>query len=102
MAMDATIPHWPMPAVHDLTRDGRLSTYAESVLKLSKVYFRGKCARMGHSLKLLSPTKLPGWVIFLQLARRAAFPARCSVLYLFSGRYTCYSGPNRLTRAAQP
>jgi hypothetical protein len=55
------IPHWPLPAVCDLTRDGRLSTYEESVLKLSKVSFRGKCARMGHPLK------------------------RCSVLYLFSG-----------------
>jgi hypothetical protein len=49
---------WPMPAVIDLTRDGRLSTYDESVLKLSKVSFRGKCARMGHSLKLTSAIKL--------------------------------------------
>jgi hypothetical protein len=30
----------------------------ESVLKLTKVSFRGKCARTGHPLKLLSPTKL--------------------------------------------
>jgi hypothetical protein len=30
--------HTPLaPAVHDLTRDGRLSIYGESVLKLSKV-----------------------------------------------------------------
>jgi hypothetical protein len=36
-------PHWPLTAVRDLTRDGRLSTYYESVLKLSKVSFRGKC-----------------------------------------------------------
>jgi hypothetical protein len=54
----ATIPHWPLPAVRALTRDGRLSTYDENVLKLSKVSFWGKCARMGHPLKLLSPTKL--------------------------------------------
>ncbi len=38
-------PTWPLPAVHDLTRDGRLSTYDVSVLKLSNVSFRGKCAR---------------------------------------------------------
>jgi hypothetical protein len=31
------IPHWPLPAVRDLTLGGRLSTYDESVLKLSKV-----------------------------------------------------------------
>ncbi len=29
-----------LPAVCDLTRDGRLSTYDESVLKLSRVSFR--------------------------------------------------------------
>jgi hypothetical protein len=52
------IPHWALPAVRDLTRDGRLSTYDESVLKLSKVSFREKCARSGHLLKLQSPTKL--------------------------------------------
>ncbi len=50
--------HWPLPAVRDLTRDGRLSTYDVSVLKLSNVSFREKCARMGHHLKLPSPTKL--------------------------------------------
>jgi hypothetical protein len=41
MAMDASIPHSTVPchaAVRDLTRDGRLSTYDESVLKLSKVH----------------------------------------------------------------
>jgi hypothetical protein len=56
----AHIPHWPLPAVLDidLTRDGRWSTYDESVLKLSNVSFQGKCARMGNTLKLPSPTKL--------------------------------------------
>jgi hypothetical protein len=33
-------------------------TYDESVLKVSKVSFRRKCAHTGHPLKLLSPTKL--------------------------------------------
>ncbi len=40
-----------MPAVRDLTRDGRWSTYDVSVLKLSYVSFRGKCARMGNTLQ---------------------------------------------------
>ncbi len=53
-----SIPHWPLPAVRVLTRDGRLSTYDDSVLKLSKVSFRGKYVRMGHTLKLPSSTKL--------------------------------------------
>ncbi len=48
----------PLPAVRDLTRDGRWSTYDVSVLKLYNVSFRGKCARMGNTLKLPSPTKL--------------------------------------------
>ncbi len=39
--------HWPLSAVRDLTRDGRLTTYDESVLKLSKVSFWGQWARMG-------------------------------------------------------
>ncbi len=30
--------HGPLPAVRDLTRDGRLSTYDVSVLKLSKFH----------------------------------------------------------------
>jgi hypothetical protein len=47
-----TIPHWPLPAVCDLTRYGRWSTYYVSVLKLSNVSFGGKCARMGNTLKL--------------------------------------------------
>jgi hypothetical protein len=34
------IPHWPLPAVRDLTRDGRLSTDDESVLKLSVINSR--------------------------------------------------------------
>ena len=29
---DKNIPHWPLPAVRDLTRDGRWSTYDVSVL----------------------------------------------------------------------
>ncbi len=78
-----TIPNWPLPAV----RDGRLSTYDDSVLKLSNVSFRGKCARMGHPLKLPSPTnpaRLGHFPPPLHLVRRTDLPARCSMLYLFS------------------
>ncbi len=38
----------PLPAMRDLTRDGRWSTYNVSVLKLYNVSFRGRCARTGH------------------------------------------------------
>jgi hypothetical protein len=44
--------------VRDSTRDGRWSTYDVSVLKLFIVLFWGKCARMGNTLKIPSPTKL--------------------------------------------
>jgi hypothetical protein len=54
----AAIPHWPLPAVRDLTRAGRWSMYDVSVLKMSNVSFRGKCARLGNNLKITSPTKL--------------------------------------------
>ncbi len=40
-----SITNWPLPAVRDLTRDGRLSPYDERVLKLIKVSFWGKYAR---------------------------------------------------------
>ncbi len=48
----------PLPAVRDLTRDCRWSTYYVSVLKLYNFSFRERCARTGHPLKLPSPTKL--------------------------------------------
>ncbi len=41
---------WPLPALRDLTCDGRLSTYDESVLKLSKVTFRGENAQARDTL----------------------------------------------------
>jgi hypothetical protein len=69
--------------VRDLIRDGRLSTYDESVLKLSKVSFRGKCARTEHPLKLSSPTKLSRLGHFLQLYSIAR-PVFYCILYLFS------------------
>jgi hypothetical protein len=59
---EPTIPHLPLPAVLDLTHDGRWCTYNTTHLK--------------HS-KLPSPTKLA------QLARRAALPARRSMFMSF-------------------
>jgi hypothetical protein len=44
----------PLPAVPDLTRHGRWSTYDVSVLKK----MGGRCAQTAPPLKLLSPTKL--------------------------------------------
>ncbi len=57
--MGIRIPHWPLPAVLNLNHDGRWSTCDVSVLKLSNVSFRGKYARMGNTLKIPLPTKLP-------------------------------------------
>ncbi len=61
------ILHWQLSAVCDLTSDSRLSTYDESVLKLSKDSFRIKCARTGHPLKLPSPTKIAQLCHFLAI-----------------------------------
>jgi hypothetical protein len=75
----------PLPAVRDLTRAGRWSTYDVSVLKLYSVSFPGRCARMGvgHTLKILHQQNSHGWFIFLQLARQGALPARCSMYMSF-------------------
>jgi hypothetical protein len=74
----------PLPAVRDLTRNGRWGTYDVSVLKLANVSFQGKCARMGNSLKLPSPTKLARLGHFppSSQAGRLAGPVIC--VYVFS------------------
>jgi hypothetical protein len=46
------------PAVRDITRDGRWSTYDVSALKKMGAGGGGRCAKTGHPLKLPSPTKL--------------------------------------------
>jgi hypothetical protein len=74
---------WVM-AVCDLTSDGRLSTYEESVLKLSKFSFLGKCSRREKPLKLLLPTKLARLGHFPPASQVGALLARCFLLYLFS------------------
>ncbi len=89
-----TIHHWPLPAVGDLTR--RLCAYDESVLKLSKVSFLGKCARMGHPLKLPSLTKLARLGHFppASQAGRLASPVFYTISFL-------WCGSQALTRAMQ-
>ncbi len=62
----------PLPAVRDLL-DGRWSTYDVSVHKLYTVSFRGRCARMGNTLKLPSPTKL-AWLGHFPPASQAGAP----------------------------
>ncbi len=81
-------------AVCDLTSDGRLSTYEESVLKLSKVSFLGKCARRENPLKLLLPTKLARLGHIPPASQAGALLAQWFLLYLFSVftyLYTQYS-----------
>jgi hypothetical protein len=84
--------------------DGRLSTYDESVLKLSKESFQGKCARMGHPPKLSSPTKLSrlGYIPPAGQAGRLAGPVFYTISFLWTLHYTGHAGPNRLTRDDQP
>jgi hypothetical protein len=80
----AHITHWPLPAVRDyLTRGGRWSTYDVSVSKLSNVSFRARCARMGNSLKIPSPTKFARLGHFPPASKPAALPARCSMYLSF-------------------
>ncbi len=86
------IPNWPLPAVRDLARDGRWSTYDVSVLNLSNASFRGKWAGMENSLNIPSPTKLArlGHVLPASQAGRHAGPV-FYIMYtvcLFSGK--CY------------
>jgi hypothetical protein len=69
-----------LPAVRDLTRDGEWSTYDVSVLK--------KMGGDAHRQDTLysyhhHQQNSPGWVIFLQLARRGNLPAGCSMYMSF-------------------
>ncbi len=78
-----TTPHWPLPAVRDLTRDGRLSTgtYDESILKLSKASFRGKMrTHETPSIQLPSPTQ-PRLGHFPQASQAGRLACRTGVLY---------------------
>jgi hypothetical protein len=83
-----------LPAVRDLTRDGRWSTYNVSVLKLYNVSFRERCARMGNTLELASP-KLERLGHFppASQAGRLAVPVFYVNVYVFSlGRPTVPCG----------
>jgi hypothetical protein len=65
-----------LPALRDLTRDGRWSSYDVSVLRLYNISFRGRCERTGHPLKLPTTTKLarPGHFPLASQAGRLAGP----------------------------
>jgi hypothetical protein len=76
--------HWPLPAVRDLTRDGRWSTYDVSVLKLSNVSFRGKSARMGNTLKIPSLTKLARLGHFPPASQAGRLAGPVFYVYVFS------------------
>jgi hypothetical protein len=80
----ACIPHWPLLAVRDLTREGRWSTYNVSVLKLSNVSFQGKCARIGNTLKLPSPTKLAWLGPFPPVSQAGRLAGQVFHVYVFS------------------
>jgi hypothetical protein len=70
--------------VRDLTRDGRWSTYDVSVLKLSNVSFWGKCARMGNTLKIPSPTKLARMGNFPPTRQAGRLAGPVFYVYVFS------------------
>ncbi len=68
-----------MPAVRDLTRDGRWSTYDESVHKLYNVIIPWEMRTQGTASKAtITKQNSPGRVIFLH-------PARVSNLRRFFG-----------------
>ncbi len=95
-----TIPYWPLPAVGDLTRDGRLSAFDESVLRLSKVSFLGKCARMGHPLKLTKFARL-GHFPSASQAGRLASPVFYTISILWYGPQALSTSADR-ARAKSP
>ncbi len=69
-----SIPHWPLPAVRDLTRNGRWSIYDAIVFKLSNPYgpmfYSGENAHAWETvLSYHYQQNSPCWVIFLHLAK---------------------------------
>ncbi len=52
-------------------------------------FIPGKCACMGNTPSCHHQQNSAGWVIFLQLARRAALPARCSMYFLCEYLHSC-------------
>jgi hypothetical protein len=91
------IPHWPLPAVRDLTRDGRWSTYDVGVLKLFNVSFRRKCAHLENSLKIPSRTKLARLGNFPPASQEGPLAGPVFFVYVFSDYDTdfCVIVPQR-------
>jgi hypothetical protein len=82
--MAKVIPHWPLPAMRDLTRDGRWSIYDVSVIRLSNVSFRGQCALMENTLKLPSPKKLARLGHFPPASQAGRLAGTVFYIYVFS------------------
>jgi hypothetical protein len=76
----------PMPAVRDLTRDGRWSTYDVIVLKKMREKIRtDRSHRTPSKATITNKTRPAG--SFSSLARRGALPARCSMYMSFLWLY---------------
>jgi hypothetical protein len=73
-----------LPAVRNLTREGRWSTYDVSVLKHYNVSFRGRCVRMGNTLKIPSPTKLARLGHFPPASQAGRLAGPVFYVYVFS------------------
>jgi hypothetical protein len=80
-----------LPAVRDLTRDGRWSTYDVSVLKLYIAWIHLQCFIPGrmrthwkHILKLPSPTKLARLGHFLPASQAGRLAGPVFYVYIFS------------------
>ena len=76
-----------LPAVRDCTRDGRWSTYDVSVLKMGNVSFREKCARMGNTLKIPSPTKLARLGHFPPASQAGRLDGPVFLLHIFFSKH---------------
>ncbi len=77
-------PPWPLPAVRDLTRDCRLSTSDESVPKLSKVSFRGKCVHLTPSkATIINKTRPAGHFPPASQVGRLARTVFCTISFLW-------------------
>ncbi len=77
-----SIPHWPLPAVRDLTRDGRWSTQISKCIQAVHCFIPEKMRTHGKHSKVTITNKTRP-TLFLQLARGAALPAWCSMYVSF-------------------
>jgi hypothetical protein len=83
----STMGRRPLPAVRDPIRDGRWSTYdgCKCTQENGGDYAQRQVTLYSYHFQQISPS----WVIFLQLARRGALPARCSMYMSFLCSWRC-------------